>query len=181
MAPPLATDMPQALHSYKSFAKPDTVSKMRQLRSVFGKKLPSRDCLPSIAIPAVIAGHERVGELPICLWFVCQSVLVDRVAAPTAKTTRNARDSGSVGPIAIYISGIWVLSSAAAQDERRADQDAEKERCFHLRLVPCLFYLSSNSEPPQTQAVIPYFPDHYPKDPRTAQAGLTNRRATGKW
>ena len=137
MAPPLATGMPQALHSYKSFARPDAVSKMRRLRSVFGKKLPSHECLPSIARPAVIAGHEMVGELPICLWYVRQLGLVGRVAAATAKTTRNARDIRSFGPIATYISG-FVFSSAAAQDEHRADQDGEKESWFHLMLVPCL-------------------------------------------
>ena len=66
--------------------------------------------------------------------------LVGRVTAPTAKTTRNARDSPSVGPIAIYISSVLsgVLSSAAAQDEHRANQDAVKETCFHLMLIPCL-------------------------------------------
>ena len=80
-----------------------------------------------------------VGELPICLWYVSHTGLVGRVAAATANTTRNARlsRSRSVGPIASYISG-GVLISAAAQDEHRADQDAEKESCFHLMLVPCL-------------------------------------------
>jgi hypothetical protein len=91
----------------------------------------------TIAVAAVLAGHEMVGELPICLWYVSHTGLVGRVTAPTAKTTRNARDSPSVGPIASYISG-GVLFSAAAQDEHRADQDAEKESCFHLMLVPCL-------------------------------------------
>jgi hypothetical protein len=59
-----------------------------------------------------------------------------RGAAPTAKTTRNARDSASLGPISSYIS-IGLLS-AAAQNEHRANQYAEKESCFHLMLVPCL-------------------------------------------
>ena len=77
-----------------------------------------------------------VGELPTCLWYVCYTGLVGRMAAPTANTTRNARDSSSAGPIAIYISGL--LFRTAAQDEYRADQDAEKESCFHLMLVPCL-------------------------------------------
>ena len=30
------------------------------------------------------------------------------------------------------------LISAAAQNEHRANQYAEKESCFHLKLVPCL-------------------------------------------
>jgi hypothetical protein len=91
---------------------------------------------PTIATPAVLAGHEMVDGLPICLWYVCHTGLVGRVATPTAKTTRNARDSPSVGPIATYISGL--LLSTAAEDEHRADQDEEKESCFHLMLVPCL-------------------------------------------
>ena len=72
------------------------------------------------------------GELPTCLWFE----LARLVAAPTAKTTRNARDSASVGPISSYIS-IGLLS-AAAQNEHRAHQYAEKKSYFHLKLVPCL-------------------------------------------
>ena len=75
-------------------------------------------------------------ELPTCLWFAFRTGLVPRATAPTAKTTRNARDSRSVGPISSYIS-IGLLS-AAAQDEHGADQDAEKESCFHLMLSPCL-------------------------------------------
>ncbi len=39
-------------------------------------------------------------------------------------------------PYASYISS--GLISAAAQDEHRANQYAEKESCFHLMLVPCL-------------------------------------------
>ena len=100
------------------------------------RQFEARSCLPTIAIPAVLAGHAMVGELPTCLRYVCHTALVGRVAAPPAKTTRNARDSPSVGPIATYISGL--LFSAAAQDEHCADQDAEKESCFHLMLVPCL-------------------------------------------
>ena len=74
------------------------------------------------------------------LWYVSHTGLVGRVTAPTAKATRNARDSPSVGPIAIYISGVLsgVLSSTAAQDEHRANQDALKETCFHLMSIPCL-------------------------------------------
>jgi len=73
-----------------------------------------------------------VGELPTCLWFESAGL----VAAPTAKTTRNARDSASVGPISSYIS--VGLLSAAAQNEHRAHQYAEKENCFHSKLVPCV-------------------------------------------
>src|SRR5262245_36515036 len=71
---------------------------------------------------------------PICLWYVFHTGLVGRVAAPTAKTTRNTGDSPSVGPIAIYISGVLssaVLSRAAAQNQHRADQDAKQESYFH--------------------------------------------------
>jgi hypothetical protein len=120
-----------------------------------------------------------VGELSTCLRYVCHTALGGRVAAPTAKTTRNARDSRSVGPRASYISS--VLSSAANQNERRAKQYAEKESCFHLKLVPCLiaslmlaFYLSPISEPLQKQALMPYFPDGYVKDPR-GRASRTNQ------
>ena len=95
------------------------------------------NCVPPIsAILAVLAGHQMVGELPTCLWFAFHTGLVPRATAPTAKTTRNARDSVSVGPISSYIS-IGLLS-AAAQNEHRAHQDAEKESCFHLMLIPCL-------------------------------------------
>jgi len=73
-----------------------------------------------------------VGELSTCLRYVCHTAFVGRVAAPTAKTTRNARDSASVGPISSYIS-IGLLS-AAAQNERRANQYAEKESCFHFEV-----------------------------------------------
>ena len=101
------------------------------------RQLEIASCLPSIsAIPAVLAGHQMVGELPTCLWFAFHTGLVPRATAPTAKTTRNARDSRSFGPISSYIS-IGLLS-AAAQDEHGADQDAEKESCFHLMLIPCL-------------------------------------------
>jgi hypothetical protein len=73
-----------------------------------------------------------VGELPTCLGFGHGSGSVGRGAAPTAKTTRNARDSVSVGPISSYIS-IGLLS-AAAQNEHRANQYAEKESCFHFEV-----------------------------------------------
>jgi hypothetical protein len=69
-----------------------------------------------------------VGELLTCLWFEFAGL----VAAPTAKTTRNARDSASVGPISSYIS-IGLLS-AAAQNEHRAKQYTEKESCFHFEV-----------------------------------------------
>jgi len=69
-----------------------------------------------------------VGELPTCLWFESAGL----VAAPTAKTTRNARDSASVGPISSYIS-IGLLS-AAAQNEHRANQYTKKESCFHFEV-----------------------------------------------
>ena len=77
-----------------------------------------------------------VGELPTCLWLGFHSGAVGRGAAPAAKRTRNSRDSASVGPISRYIS-IGLLS-AAAQNEHRANQYAEKKSCFHLMLVPCL-------------------------------------------
>jgi hypothetical protein len=73
-----------------------------------------------------------VGELPTHLWYVSVTGLVGWVAAPTAKTTRNARDIPSVGRIASYIS-IGLLS-AAAQNEHRANQYAEKESCFHFEV-----------------------------------------------
>jgi hypothetical protein len=70
---------------------------------------------------------------------VSHTGLVGRVTAPTAKATRNARDSPSIGPIAIYISGLLSgVLSAAAQDEHRANQDTVKETCFHLMSIPCL-------------------------------------------
>ena len=77
-----------------------------------------------------------VDELPTCLWLGFHSGAVGRGAAPAANTTRNGRDSASVGPISSYIS-IGLLS-AAAQNEHRANQYAEKESCFILKLVPCL-------------------------------------------
>ena len=70
-----------------------------------------------------------VGELPTCLWYVFNAGLVGRVAAAHRQaTTRNAVDSPSVGPCAIYISS--VLISAAAQDEHRADHVQRKRAVF---------------------------------------------------
>ena len=93
---------------------------------------------PQIASPRsarywqFLPASKMVGELPTCLWFAFHTGLVPRATAPTAKTTRNARDSVSVGPISSYIS-IGLLS-AAAQNEHRANQYAEKESCFHFEV-----------------------------------------------
>ena len=73
-----------------------------------------------------------VGELPTCLWLGFHSGAVGRGAAPAAKSTRNSRDSASVGPISRYIS-IGLLS-AAAQNEHRANQYTKKESCFHFEV-----------------------------------------------
>jgi hypothetical protein len=103
----------------------------RLMRRMFGNN-GAVACAHLFAQASSSPGHQMVGALPTCLWFGFRSRSVGRGAAPTAKTTRNARDSASVGPISSYIR-IGLLS-AAAQNEHRTNQYAEKESCFHLEL-----------------------------------------------
>ena len=79
---------------------------------------------------------QMVGERATRLWVGFRSGSVRVPPASTAKTTRNARDSASVGPISRYIR-IGLLS-AAVQNEHRANQYAENESCFHLKFLPYL-------------------------------------------
>ena len=125
---------------------------------------------------------RRATDLPmVCL----HTGLVGRVAAPTAKTTRNARDS-RLGWPHIQLHQHWF--DQRSRPRRAPRQSVCRERELFSFDVGSLsnsgpdarfstYHLSVNLS--KKQAVIPYFPGGYLKDARTAQAGPTKQTRRG--